>query len=298
MQVRFWGVSGTIPSPSVVVSASGHGSHACGNTTCIEVSWPGQTVIYDAGSGFLAFGESILAELANNADRSKRIDLMLSHPHLDHLMGLVFGALTYDPRMRINLWASPATLEALDILLNPASPTSRIYFPPTFIEMKGLGDRNAIIPGSAFELGEAKVQTIALRHPGGCMGFRLTHGGRSIVLASDHEHPGKGPDANLARFCQGADLVYTEGQYTRAEYEGLVSLGAGPPVPRQGWGHSTMEDCLSTGIAAGCGHLVLGHHDPIRLPASFAAHQTRLQHMAEGRLRVSLAIEGETISLS
>ncbi len=297
MRVRFWGVTGTVPSPSVVTS-TGSARRACGNTTCIEISWPGQTVIYDAGSGFLAFGESILAELAVDSRRSTRIDLILSHPHLDHLMGLVFGALTYDPRLRIHLWASPATLEALNILLNPASPTSRIYFPPTFIEMKGLADRNTVVPGSTFELGEAKVQTIALRHPGSCMGFRLTIGNKSIVLASDHEHPRQGVDEELAKFSEGADLIYTEGQYTRDEYEGLTSLGAGPPVPRKGWGHSTMEDCLATAMAAGCGHLVLGHHDPIRPPESFGIHQARLIAMAEARLRLSMAIEGETLTLT
>ena len=297
MRVRFWGVTGTIPSPSLVATTGG-GGRACGNTTCIEVSWPGQTIIYDAGSGFLAFGESIFAELAADSLRSTRIDLILSHPHLDHLMGLVFGALTYDPRLRIHLWASPATLEALNILLNPASPTSRIYFPPTFIEMKGLADRNAVIPGSTFELGEATVQTMALRHPGGCMGFRLTIGTKSIVLASDHEHPRQGVDEDLARFCEGADVVYTEGQYTRDEYEGLTALGAGPPIPRKGWGHSTMEDCLATAMAAGCGHLVLGHHDPIRPLESLVHHQARLLAVAGNRLRLSMAIEGEILNLA
>jgi hypothetical protein len=59
-----------------------------------------------------------------------------------------------------------------------------------------------------------------------------------------------------------------------------------------------MEDCLATAMAAGCGHLVLGHHDPIRPPESFGIHQARLIAMAEARLRLSMAIEGETLTLT
>lgn len=294
MLARFWGVTGTICSPAL---ANNH-SVAVGNTTCIELSWDNRTVVYDAGTGFVRFGEHVLSELANNPQTLKKIDLILSHPHLDHLNGLLFSPLTYDPRVSISLHASSSTLAALSLLLGPASAMSRILLPSTFSDMQALGDLVVVEPGRSFMLGDAEVNTMALRHPGGCIAFRVTRKGSSIVLASDHEHPGEGADKELACFSREADLLYTEGQYTRAEYDGKEAIGAGLPTSRRGWGHSAMEDCVSTAVAAGCRHLVLGHHDPLRSLGALNRISDDLKTLIRpGGPSVAMAREGEEIHL-
>jgi phosphoribosyl 1,2-cyclic phosphodiesterase len=269
-----------------------------GNTTCLGLEWPGRTVVYDAGTGFIRFGEYLLDLMAQGHEESRSIDLIMSHCHLDHINGLLFSPLTYDKRVRITLRACPATLSALHKLLDPSSSSCRTFLPSTFPDMVAIKEMVTVEPGSSFNLGDAKVETMALRHPGGSLGFRVSLGGVSMVLASDNEHPGPGVDPALARFSEGAQVLYTEGQYTRREYDGLDAIGNGLPMPRKGWGHSTMEDCVATATAAGCQRLFLGHHDPLRPLDKLEALGMAMKDLAgrNGPL-VEMAREGQAIHL-
>ena len=295
MLARFWGVTGTVSAPCLASDWSA----AVGNTTCIELGWEDRTVVYDGGTGFISFGEHVLGQLGNDPKATKQIDLVLSHPHFDHINGLLFSPLIYDPRASITLHASASTLSALGLLLGPDSGMSRVFLPSTFSDMQGLRRMVEIEPGRPFMLGDARVETMALRHPGGCLAFRVTRNGASMVLASDHEHPVFGADADLARFSKDANLVYTEGQYTRAEYEGKEAIGAGLPIMRRGWGHSAMEDCVATAISAGCQRLILGHHDPLRPLDSLKMITENLRALVgPGGPSIGMAREGESIVVS
>ena len=295
MLARFWGVTGTVSLPT---PANGS-PMAAGNTTCLELEWPGRTVVYDAGTGFIRFGEHLLNRMAQGHEESRSIDLIMSHSHLDHINGLLFSPLTYDKRVRITLRACPGTLAALHKLLDPSSSSCRTFLPSTFPDMVAIKEMVTVEPGSSFDLGDARVETLALRHPGGSLGFRVSRGGISMVLASDNEHPGPGVDPALARFSEGAQLLYTEGQYTRREYDGLDAIGNGLPMPRKGWGHSTMEDCVATATAAGCQRLVLGHHDPLRPLDKLESLGIAMKELA-GRNgpSVEMAREGQAIHLA
>ena len=77
MQVRIWGCRGSIAAPGADTVAYG------GNTSCVEVVHGGETtLILDAGSGIRALG----VDLTRRGTR--RIHLLLTHLHLDHLEGL------------------------------------------------------------------------------------------------------------------------------------------------------------------------------------------------------------------
>lgn len=79
------------------------------------------------------------------------------------------------------------------------------------------------------------------------------------------------------RFCEGADLLAHDVQYTDEEY-----------AYRRGWGHSTWKHAVGVARAAAVGKLALIHHDPMRedgavaeierlslerLPGAFAARE-------------------------
>jgi hypothetical protein len=71
-------------------------------------------------------------------------------------------------------------------------------------------------------------------------------------------------EARLIAHATGADLLYRDGQYLRAEYDGLKGIGESGPIPRVSWGHSCLEDVVDMAQQSGIRHTLIGHHDPNR----------------------------------
>jgi phosphoribosyl 1,2-cyclic phosphodiesterase len=235
-----------------------------GNTTCIEVQTPDSLLILDCGSGFRELGVSLAARWKNKpAGPERTAHVLVTHSHIDHICATPYFLPYYDPANHFTIYGSPETLHNLGVLFDPQSEMSRRYFPPTYEQMKALKDFRPIPPGSAFDIGSTRICTHALTHPGGCLAYRLENAGHVFVFATDHEQV-EVPDRGLTEFAHGADLFYTEGQYTRGEYEGRDQIGCSPALPRQGWGHSSLEACVCTAVAAGVRELHVGHRDPAR----------------------------------
>ena len=281
---------------------SGYG----GNTTCVEVQTPDALLILDCGSGFRELGVSLAARWQNRAPGDQRTaHVLVTHPHIDHICGTPYFVPYYDPANRFTIWGSPNVLHHLGLLFNPESEMSRRYFPPTYDQMKALEEFQPIQPGSAFQIGSTHIRTHALTHPGGCLAYRLENAGHAFVFATDHEQV-EAPDRGLVEFARDADVFYTEGQYSRAEYEGREGVGESPAMPRQGWGHSTVEACVVTAVAAGVRELHLGHRDPARSDEDIAGLEVFLRERmrdelrrvgrAEDSCRARIVHEGLTVS--
>ncbi len=266
---------------------SGYG----GNTTCVEVKTPDAPAHSGLrqrlprtrtgpGGTLRAAGPRIEGRNARTAH------VLISHPHIDHIYGTPYFAPYYDPANRFTIWGSPDVLHSLDLLFNSNSELSRRYFPPTYDQMKALEDFRPIKPGTDFQIGSTRISTYALSHPGGCLAYRLENAGHVFVFATDHEQL-EVPDRGLADFARDADVLYTEGQYTVAEYEGRQGVGSDPALPRRGWGHSTIEACVVTAVAAGVRDVHLGHRDPARSDDDLARLEVFLQqHLREELRRV------------
>ena len=70
-----------------------------GNTSCFLLDLGGETVILDAGSGLTSLGTGV-----SLPGGRKHIHILLSHPHLDHIMGLFSFPLLHDPEAEICLY--------------------------------------------------------------------------------------------------------------------------------------------------------------------------------------------------
>jgi ribonuclease BN (tRNA processing enzyme) len=256
-----------------------------GNTTCVEVQTPDALLILDCGTGLRELGIS-LGDRWNasgyTGDRSAHV--LISHPHVDHTFGLPFVGLFFDPRNHFTLWESRRVIDSLGAVLCGESPLSATYFPPTFDLLKAIRNVRELHAGQEFMIGSTRIQTFALYHPGGCLAFRLDNGGRSFVFATDHEHQ-EVPDPSLAAFARGADLLYTDGQYLTEEYEGNAALPGEAPLSRRGWGHSTVEACVATAVAAEVRELHVGHRDPRRSDAGLAAIEAEIRRLLADSLR-------------
>jgi phosphoribosyl 1,2-cyclic phosphodiesterase len=253
-----------------------------GNTTCVEVETPDALIILDCGSGFRELGAA-LERRWMTAGVQRRAHVLVTHPHMDHTFATPYFAPYYNPTCSFTIHASQKTLDSLAVLLNPDSALSQLYFPPTYAEMKALENFRVLTPGMTFSIGSTEVRTQALNHPGDCLGFRLENAGRVFVFATDHEQV-QVPDMALAELARDADLLYADGQYTAAEYDGQVGIAGDVPLCRRGWGHSSIEACVTTAVAAGVRRLHVGHRDPRRIDEQIAQMEAALQELLHREL--------------
>jgi phosphoribosyl 1,2-cyclic phosphodiesterase len=256
-----------------------------GNTTCVEVQTPDSLLIFDCGSGYRELGVSLEARWrAAGAAAVRKADVLVTHAHMDHTFATPYFVPYYNPANSFIVWGTQVVIDSLAAVLNPMSRLSQVYFPPTYDQMTAIKEFRPLLHGQEFRIGATNIRTYALNHPGGCLAFRLEHAGRIFVFATDHEQK-QVPDTGLADFARGADLLYTEGQYTQDEYDGRVGVCGDPPFPRHGWGHSPIEACVITAIAAGVKTLHVGHRDPRRSDNQLAELDAFTRRFAEEELR-------------
>ena len=255
-----------------------------GNTTCIEVNTPDGMIIFDCGTGFRELGHALLDRWRSQDSCAQRsAHILISHAHMDHTLGTPFFMPYYEGGCSFQIHALQSVIDSLTIVLSPDSLLSRVYFPPTFSEMKASITSHSVTPGEDWWIGGTHILTHPLNHPGGALAYRIEHSGRSIVLASDHEHL-QVPDPALASFARDADLLYIDGQYLQAEYDGVAGVGPDPAFSRVGWGHSSMEACVKTAVAAGVGTLHIGHREPRRDDTGTAVFEEGLRRLVAAEL--------------
>lgn len=244
MVVRFWGVRGSLASPGAGTLKIG------GNTSCVEVRCADETVIFDLGTGLRPLGAALMHKAPIRAS------LFLSHYHWDHIAGLPFFAPAYDPQSELIIHG--ATRRGRDVRQILSGQMVDPYFP---VDLGALAARLRFVTlqdGGRAQVGdEVVVKAAELNHPGGALGFRVDHQGRSMVYATDFEH-GTAADDRLVELAERADLMIFDAQYTPAEYE-----GNGVPA-KKGWGHSTYEVGARIARRAGVKRLGLYHHAPER----------------------------------
>jgi len=254
MEIRFWGVRGSIASPGPETATVG------GNTSCVEVRIGAERIILDAGTGLRRLGDAMLRE-----GGPARATLLLSHFHWDHIQGLPFFAPVYMRTTKLNIVGGMNGLMSVRETL--AHQMTAPVFPVRLDELSAEIATREVRHGEGLAIGEAMVRVAKLNHPGGVHAYRISHGGRSVVYATDTEHYSC-VDPALLQLAAGADILIYDAQYTPEEYGG----DAGPS--KAGWGHSTYAAGAELAKAAGVGQLVLFHHDPRRSDAQVAAIET------------------------
>lgn len=277
MDITIWGTRGSLPAPSPENNFFG------GNTSCVQVTEGDTLLILDAGSGIRRLGDNFPAGVS-------RIDILLTHLHMDHIMGLGFFLPLYNPRMEVNIWGPTSTKEPL------LNRLQRYLSPPLFpIRLQDLPCRPNIIEinHSAFSIGKLSIQSSYVCHPGPTIGYRIENQHSVLTYMPDHE-PALGsahfPDepewTSGYELALNADLLLHDAQYTAEEYE-----------PRVGWGHSSMVDALQFAEMTDVKKMLFFHHDPSHTD-SYLRH---LLNKAVGNKQLSfevgIAAEGDVFTL-
>ena len=239
MEIRFWGVRGSIASPGPETASVG------GNTSCVEVMCNSQRIVLDAGTGLRALGNALVA-----TREPQSLALLLSHFHWDHIQGLPFFVPAYMPQTKLTIVGASDGRHSLRDKLS--RQMTEPHFPVQLDDLSAQLTYREARPMQTFDLGEVRVKVARLNHPGGVFAYRLEHEGTSIVYATDTEHYAC-VDPALKNLAQGADVLIYDAQYTEEEYQSKV-----------GWGHSTYVAGAEVAKAAGVKRLVLFHRDPMR----------------------------------
>lgn len=245
MRIKFWGVRGSIPVPGPETLKFG------GNTSCVEVDCNGETIIIDGGTGLRPLGQSMMAN-GFGARKDKRISILFSHVHWDHIQGFPFFKPAFIAGAEVYLYG----LKHSDTDIETALRGQMIspHFPIRLRDMPSRISFKELKAGESVRVGETVIRNARLNHPNGAFGYRIDFKGKSLVYLCDHEHSDESED-RLVKFSNGAGLLIIDSQYTPEEYSGSDGGGG-----RKGWGHSTWEMGVELVKKAGVERLVLFHH--------------------------------------
>jgi phosphoribosyl 1,2-cyclic phosphodiesterase len=276
--VCLWGTRGSIASAGPETVEYG------GNTACAEIEGrDGTVIILDAGTGVRRVGDTYR--------EPRRLDILLTHLHMDHIQGLGFFGPFFQKDFEIHVWGPPSATQDLRTRL------TRYLSPPLFpVRLRDVAARLELhdAPMGEFNIGGLTVATQMVIHPGPTMGYRITDGVSTLTYMPDHEpalstmghdHPTPAWTSGFD-LANGADLLLHDAQYTAEEYE-----------ERVGWGHSRIDDAVDLAQMARVKQLVTFHHDPAHDDAKLDAMLADARVLAGPDLEVLPGREGATFRI-
>jgi ribonuclease Z len=230
-------------------------------------------MIIDQGSGVDVTSSVVCQMLAREGKKDTTIPLVYTHYHDDHGGGAQQNALLFRPETTLRYigpeltpfrsvqgtWTpgKPFSQKILDDYFNPN------YFPVTVDALPSKQKHELFAPGETLTIDGITIQTMPLKHPGGCAGLRFEIPGVGVIVVATDYEPGPDPDPAVVEFFDGARLLLADMQYDEAEYAGEKAIG-GFMISRVGWGHGTPHRLFPTVLK--CKRrpeIVRGvHHDP------------------------------------
>ena len=262
-----------------------------GDTSCLLVEGrAGERIVIDVGSGIREVSRRLLGgRSADRSDAAPEILVLMTHWHLDHVVGLGTFAQLYDAEARLT-FAAPTgragtVREALTKLI--AAPYWPIALPDMAAQVSFV---DLLTEPSVHHHGGLEIRCCAVPHPGGCTAYRIDERacGDSFVFATDMEWGTAGDERRGAflDFCRRpkpAAVLIMDGQYRDHNIESY-----------RGWGHSTLEEAAAVAGEVDAGRLFVTHHDPTLNDERLAAVEEALMRRCTN---ARLARQGQVIDM-
>lgn len=221
------GVRGALPAANSQFMEYG------GNTSCMLLECGDEALCFDAGSGF--------ADLCASYSGAARLHVLISHLHIDHIMGLYLLSASCVPEIHL-YGGGESFMGQLDNAL------SRPYWPLALCEPKRIAIHEVDADESFFLHGSDRIRVSTLRgnHPGHCLLYRADVNGTRVTHALDCEMGGD-TFSRLTEFSRESDLLIWDANFTDADKQ-------------PGWGHSTWQEGIALGRAAGAKKILMTHY--------------------------------------
>jgi len=237
-KIGFWGCRGSMAVGGTELVK--YGTNSC----CVSVECGGLTLLFDVGTGFVPF-----EEYYRQFHESEALHVFISHYHLDHVCGLPFAGLIFDPGVPMNFYGRRSDgMSPREILGELYKPP---YFPSVLMSMPTIGRLKFTEIGNidTIELagGRVIVDTLLVNHPGGSSCFRVSFNNKSMVYLSDYEY-NDDLDENLAELLRNADMVIFDAFFSDNNY-------------REGWGHSTWQQGVYLSELLNIKNFYMFHHN-------------------------------------
>ena len=280
MQLTFYGVRGSIPTPGKDFVRYG------GNTACVHVATEdGTDIIFDAGTGIRQLGSVLIK-------KTTPIHLLLTHNHWDHIQGFPFFAPIYQKDRQIHITPGQTTLPEHDQILRQMQgsvfpvPSSALL---SNIEISPLPEAT-----EQWHIDSAALSRLPMNHPGKGSAYAVVADGIKVVYMTDNElYPPYRKETDFLSFvdfARNADLIIHDAQYM------LSDMPA-----KSGWGHSVAEEAVKLAMACNAKRLALYSHDPERTDDDIdavVAHCHRFIDAAESPLEMMAASEGLSLNFT
>ncbi|MCL2197522.1 MAG: MBL fold metallo-hydrolase [Defluviitaleaceae bacterium] len=229
MTAKIYGCRGSTP-------VSQKESRFGGNTSCITIKSDDDVLILDAGSG-----------LTNMPKPSKDVNILISHLHLDHIIGLSM----FNPAWGKDNVANIYTCSRGD---KPIREQVFGVFKPPFwpVSMEEISTANVteITPDIPFTVGSFTITPFLASHSDKTLAFHVTDNKKSLVylLDCETEKMNTTERLNLKKHCTNADLVIFDATYSDEDYPRHV-----------GWGHSTVGQGVKLAGEFSCKTMIFSH---------------------------------------
>jgi phosphoribosyl 1,2-cyclic phosphodiesterase len=313
MNIHFWGVRGSIPTPtspsrikskiSAIVeqitvedleSAESRERFLAGlppwlfgtvggNSPCISITFDDsdECVIFDCGSGIREMGVA----QAGEKRKFSQFHILFSHFHWDHIQGLPFFGPAYNPAVNIDFYSPVEDLEKI-LSAQMVHP----YFP---IHLSAMGSRKSFhYLGNEINISGRTINFKKMNHPGDSYAYCVNENGKRFIYSTDTELTSGDfikNEENTA-FFKDADMIVIDCQYTLGE-----------AIEKYNWGHSAFSLAVDFVANWGIKHMVMFHHDPTyddnKLYGILQSARWYLERMNIKGIELTLAIEGLEISI-